>query len=128
MTEPHILLVDDSPVQAEARQAVLRCAGARVSLAASAAAALALLADSDFRHSVGLMVTDHLMPGMNGPELVQRVRQILPQLPILVLSGLPDAESEYPQDSVVFRLKPFPPQELIRLTRHMMGDRALRSA
>jgi CheY-like chemotaxis protein len=128
MTEPHILLVDDSPVQAEARQAVLRCSGAQVSVASSARAALKLLADNDFRQTIGLMVTDHLMPGMNGPELVEHLRQILPALPILVLSGLPDAEAEYPHSSIVFRLKPFPPQELIRLARHMLGDRALRSA
>ena len=65
---------------------------------------------------------------MNGPELVQAVDVILPTLPILVLSGLPDAELDYKLDRIVFRLKPFPPNELIRLAKHMLGDRALRSA
>ena len=128
MMNTQILLVDDNAVQAEARNAILSRSGVRVLVAHSAAAALELLDDPALCDSIGVMVTDHLMPGMNGPELVVRVRQLLPELPILVLSGLPDAEAEYGAGQVLFRLKPFPPGELIRLVKHMLGDRALRSA
>jgi CheY-like chemotaxis protein len=128
MTDPRILLVDDSPIQAETRRAVLSSFGALVTVATSASEALGLLEDASMLASLGLLVTDHLMPGMNGPELVKRVRTLLPGLPILVLSGLPDAEIEYEGHAVLFRLKPFPPGELIRLARHMLGDQALRSA
>ena len=123
-----ILLVDDNPVQAEARRAILARSGATVMVCSCAQEALAYLQDSACREEVGLMLTDHLMPGMNGPELVRHVRELLPDLPILVLSGLPDAEGEYKDFSIVFRLKPFPPAELIRLTKHMLGSRSLRSA
>ncbi len=123
-----ILLVDDNFVQAEARRAILSRSGAEVVLARGAAEALACIEDPDFRDQVGLLVTDHLMPGMNGPELVRLVRAILPELPVLVLSGLPDAEQDYADSPVLFRLKPFPPAELIRLTKHMLGSRTLRSA
>lgn len=128
MMKTEILLVDDNPVQAEARRAILARSGATVTVSASAQQALAFLEDPTSREAVGLMVTDHLMPGMNGPELVRKVRELLPELPILVLSGLPDAEAEYNGLPILFRLKPFPPAELIRLTKHMLGTRSLRSA
>ena len=123
-----ILLVDDSPLQAAARQAVLVRSGASVLTATSAKEALSLLADASVRQTIGLLVTDHLMPEMNGPELVRQVRCLLPTLPILVLSGLPDAESDYEADQVLFRLKPFPPVELIRLAKLMLDEPSLRTA
>ncbi len=122
------MLVDDNKVQAEARRAILSKVGGEVIVAPSAVAALAMLEDPLLRDALGIMVTDHLMPAMNGPELVDRIRQILPELPILVLSGLPDAEDEYPAGQVVFRLKPFPPAELIRLVKHLIGARGRLSA
>ena len=128
MSPAQILLVDDNPVQAEARRAILTRSGAAVLLASDGAQALALLANEAVRATIAVMVTDHLMPGMNGPELVERTRALLPDLPILVLSGLPEAESLYGAHQVLFRLKPFPPNELIRLITHMLGKCELRSA
>ncbi len=128
MIPTHILLVDDNPVQAEARRAILSRSGAALLVASDAFGALALLQDEAVRPSIAAMVTDHLMPGMNGPELVERTRALLPDLPILVLSGLPDAEAAYSAYRVIFRVKPFPPGELIHLITHMLGDRALRTA
>ena len=87
-----------------------------------------MLEDPAVRASAGLLVTDHLMPGMQGPELVARVRELLPDLPVLVLSGLPDAEEEYAATPVFFRLKPCPPNELIRLVKHLLAAQTLRSA
>lgn len=133
MSAPYILLVDDNSIQAQARKAILARVGVEVIIAADAAQAVAglqaeLLEAESPRLNVGIMVTDHLMPGMNGPELVAAVRALLPTLPILVLSGLPDAEAEYEPGTVLFRAKPFPPPELIRLVRHMLGESVLRSA
>lgn len=126
--DTQILLVDDNPVQAEARNAILSRSGLSVIVASGAREALALLRDEPLRRSIGLLVTDHLMPGMNGPELVRETRSLLPDLPVLVLSGMPDVEAEYGADQVVFRLKPFPPAELIRLAKHLLGQRTLRTA
>ncbi len=39
-----------------------------------------------------LVVTDSLMPGMSGPQLIERLRELQPQLPILHLSGAPRAD------------------------------------
>ncbi len=123
-----ILVVDDNAVQAGARRDILARVGASVVTASGGDHALALLDDPAFHASLGLLITDHLMPGMGGPELVRSMLLRLPGLPILVLSGLPEAEEEYAKLPVVFRLKPCPPGELIRLARHLLGGQSLLSA
>ena len=116
------LLVDDNAVQAATRKAILERAGQRVLVAQDGGYALLLLEDPELFNRVGLVVTDHLMPEMNGAELVRELRAILPTLPILVLSGLPNVEEEYRGMGVVFRSKPFPPDALIALTRQMLDE------
>ena len=64
-----------------------------------------------------MVVTDHLMPGCTGADLVRQIRGLNNWLPVVVLSGLPEAESEYQGLDIVFRSKPFPPSELIELVR-----------
>ncbi len=123
-----ILLVDDNDVQATTRKAILERTGRPVLVAADGKAAIDLLLRSERPHQFGLMVTDHLMPGMNGPELVSRVRQRGLTIPIIVLSGHPDAESAYHGLDVIFRLKPFPPDALIQLTRQLLCQPMPRTA
>ncbi len=123
-----VLLVDDSAVQREARSVVLTRAGMHVLAAATGDEALEFLQSPELQAEIGLLITDHCMPGVGGPELVRAVRALLPELPILVLSGLADAEDEYEADDVVFRPKPFPPGELVRLTCHLLGPEALQTA
>jgi CheY-like chemotaxis protein len=118
-----ILLVDDNAVQAATRKAILTRSGNSVTVAAGAQQALALLAD-EFAKTVRLVITDHLMPGMNGRQFVTELRQQFPALPVLVLSGLPGAELEYEGLNVLYRLKPLAPEELIRLTQ-MISENTL---
>ncbi len=110
-----VLLVDDNPVQLSVREAVLRKAGFQVSIATTAESALATLRTRGGR--IGVIVTDHLMPGCSGPELVRRLRAENDWIAVVVLSGLPDANAEYEGLEVVFRVKPLPPPELIELVR-----------
>ena len=70
---------------------------------------------------VGLVITDHLMPGGNGSELVRQMRASHIWVPVIVLSGLSEAEPEYEGLDVAFRMKPFPPAELIELARSFMS-------
>jgi CheY-like chemotaxis protein len=116
------LLVDDNAIQAATRTAILERSGQKVVVAADGARALALLEDPQKFDMLGLVITDHLMPGMNGVDLVQKLRMILPSIPILVLSGLPNLEDEYRGLNVVFRSKPFPPESLITLTKQMLEE------
>ena len=50
-------------------------------------------------------------------NLCAKLRQENDWLPVIVLSGMPEAESEYEGLDVVFRVKPVPPPELIELVR-----------
>jgi DNA-binding NtrC family response regulator len=115
-----VLLVDDNPLQLSVREAILRKAGFQVSIATSAESALATL--RVIRDHIGVIVTDHLMPGCGGPELIRRVRAENDWIPVVVLSGMPDAASEYDGLEVVFRAKPFPPPDLIDLVRSSMAE------
>lgn len=110
-----VLLIDDNPLQLTVREVILRDAGFQVSVATTAESALATLRGLPDR--VGVVVTDHIMPGCSGSELVQQIRQLNTWLPVIVLSGMPDAETEYHGLEVVFRSKPFPPSELIELVK-----------
>lgn len=113
----HVLLIDDSPLQLRLREAVLRDAGFRVSIATTAASALALLRIAAVAEKVTVVVTDHVMPDMNGVALVRAVRELLPDIPVIVITGMADAEAEYSELNVAFRVKPVRPAELIALVR-----------
>lgn len=123
-----ILLVDDNPVQAATRQAILASAGLKVFVATSANNALVLLEDLELARNVKLVITDHVMPKMNGQQFVVRLRQLFPTLPVLVLSGMPDAETEYVGMNVVYRPKPIVPEELIRLAQSLCEEALGRTA
>ena len=110
-----VLLVDDNPLQLSVREAVLRTAGFQVSVATTAESALATLRVLSER--IGVVITDHLMPGCTGSELVRQIREFDQWLPVIVLSGLAEAEAEYTDLGVVFRHKPIPPPDLIELVR-----------
>ena len=121
-----ILLVDDNHIQSATRRAILEGSGREVCIALEGKRALELLNDPE--NSIGLIVTDHLMPVMSGPEFVTEVRRLGFTLPVVVLSGLPDAELAYEGLNVVFRLKPCDPDSLIRLVQELLGECMRRSA
>lgn len=122
---PAILIVDDNPIQAVTRRLILEKAHLSVSIAESGAAALEKFEAGD---QFGMVITDHCMPEMGGPELVKKLRAQFPALPIVVLSGLPEAEAEYEGQDVYFRLKPIQPEELIELTRTLLFPPYCRTA
>jgi len=115
-----ILLVDDNAIQATTRKAILGRTGRSVIVASNARQALEMLSLAEKSRPVGLVVTDHLMPGMNGPEFVTALRARYPGMPVLVLSGLAEAEEDYLDLDVIFRLKPLPPEELLALVHSLM--------
>ena len=79
-----VLIVDDNLALAENLAEILADAGvAHPVVASSGEQALALVAETRF----DVMVTDMRMPGMNGAELIHRVRAVDPDLPILIMSA-----------------------------------------
>ena len=115
-----ILLIDDNPLQLSVRETVLRNAGFVVAIATTAESAFATLRILGNR--IGLVVTDHVMPGVSGSEFVRLLREENDFVPVIVLSGMPEAVSEYQGLNVVFRQKPLPPPELIQLVRESLED------
>ena len=66
------------------------------------------------------------MPGMHGPELVERLRERRPSLPAVFLSGftdLADAADRLPPGTH-FLSKPYVPEELVRTIRRALLERA----
>jgi len=123
-----ILLVDDSPIQAATRQAILSLPGRIVAVAESAHRALEILEDNELLYSLGLVITDHWMPDINGPQFVGLLRRRLPAIPVLVLSGLPDIEEEYAGLDVIVRVKPIAPDQLLALVDSLLDQPMSRTA
>ena len=90
-----ILLIDDNAVQAATRQTILKRAGYSVIPALSPARALEQFRNQDFPSPIDLIITDHIMPGMNGSEFITRLREFEPNVPVLVISGMTEAEEAY---------------------------------
>ena len=85
-----ILFVDDDPLIAMSTSEMLEDLGHRVIGVNSGLHALEIL---NSEQSLDLMMTDHMMPGMTGLELVAASRNVRPTLPVLLATGyaeLPD--------------------------------------
>jgi CheY-like chemotaxis protein len=116
-----ILLIDDNAVQAAARQMILKRAGYFVIAVLNPIRALEQFQSEAFPAAIRLVITDHLMPGMTGAEFVQALRQTHAQLPVLVISGLEEAEDDYVGLNIEFRLKPLPPESLLESVKSMIA-------
>jgi len=84
-----VLLVDDEDLVRSSTSEMLADLGYAVVEASSAEEALRLT-DEGLRPD--LLVTDHLMPGMNGVDLARALSKQLPALRLLVISGYAEAE------------------------------------
>jgi CheY-like chemotaxis protein len=110
-----ILLIDDDATQLMVRESIFRASGFSVAIATSAESAVALLRVEP--QKFGLIISDHFLTGATGVDIVRQVRSFLPKIPIVIVSGMPDLDSEYEGLNVVVRQKPIPPPELISLAR-----------
>ena len=81
-----ILIVDDNKMGLSARRSVLEAVGHTVTTALSGTEALALFEEGAF----DLVVTDYKMPKMTGVELIAELRDLNPNLPIILISGFAD--------------------------------------
>jgi DNA-binding response OmpR family regulator len=115
-----ILLIDDNAVQAATRQTILKRAGYFVIAALNPVRALEQLQTGEFPAEVGLVITDHLMPGMCGTDFVRGLRKTHPKLPVMVISGLEEAEEQYAGLNVTFRVKPLLPEMLLACVHDLL--------
>ncbi len=81
-----ILCVDDNEQTLSVRTFLLETRGYRVLHTQTAAEALEIL-ERTTPGTLDLLISDLLMPGMDGNELVRRAKQMHPMLPTLIVSG-----------------------------------------
>ena len=120
-----ILLIDDNAVQAATRQTILKRAGYYVIAVLNPLRALEQFRGDEFPARIRLVITDHLMPGMTGSEFVRALRETHGELPVLVISGLEEAEDEYQGLNVLFRLKPLLPDHLLASVHRLVTYRPI---
>ena len=115
-----VLLIDDNAIQAATRQTILKRAGHFVIPVLNPQRALEQFQTNDFPATIDMVITDHVMPGMTGAEFVRELRQSQKDLPVLVISGMEDAEEEYADLDVTFRVKPLLPDILLASVDRML--------
>ncbi|HZN98703.1 MAG TPA: response regulator [Gemmatimonadales bacterium] len=124
-TGEQILVVEDDPqVRAIVRRA-LQGAGYAVYEAITGLAAINFMAAHP--QEIDLVVSDVVMPGVNGRELADQLRITHPQLAILFMSGYPGAEIErrgLQLKRTSFIQKPFTPDALVSVVSDTLARRA----
>lgn len=102
-----ILLVEDEAAVRTFSQRALVNKGYEVLCAENGESALALYEQED-ADKIDLLITDVVMPGVDGPTLAQRIRQHSPNLKIIFMSGYTeDKLKDYMGDNTHFLPKPF---------------------
>jgi len=123
-----ILVVEDSPTQAQQLQLILEAEQFAVDLAANAEIALQLFAD----HAFDMIISDIMMPGLSGYELCDRIKKDERghNVPVVLLSTLTD-----PMDIIRglecgadnFITKPYEPEQLLDRIRTVFRNRRART-
>ncbi len=117
-----VLLVEDDPGLRELVAELLETNGYRVIAAETPAQAISIAGDR--QHAViDLLLTDVVMPGLNGRELALRVRELRPALRVLFMSGYTAdviARTSVSDAGVAFISKPFKEETLTRKIREVL--------
>jgi CheY-like chemotaxis protein len=116
-----ILVVDDERSVRQVLRDVLTDAGYTVETAPDGRTALELIA----RTPPDLVMTDVMMPHLDGWALLARVRERLPVLPVIVMSAVDPRDARRHRaitaDHTVFLGKPFDLETLLAIVAHLTG-------
>lgn len=115
-----VLLLDDDPAQLSVRQLLLQRLGAIESLTATEGNKALELLRGENGGAIGAVITDHIMPDMDGAEFVRQLRAFNPKIPVIVISGLPEVDTAYEGLDVLFLAKPCEPEDLIATIRMVL--------
>jgi two-component system, cell cycle sensor histidine kinase and response regulator CckA len=116
-----ILLVEDEPTLLGMLCILLRRSGYTVLSSSDPQVALGLAAQH--ARSIRLLISDVIMPGMNGRDLARHVQDIIPRVPLLFMSGYTADILDWQQslgDGVAFLQKPFMADELMKMVRELL--------
>jgi len=117
-----VLVAEDETLVRVLVRKTLTQAGYRVLEAGGGEEALQLAARHD--GTIHLLVTDVVMPGMSGRELMRRLAAVRPNVKVLYMSGYSDEAVERHgvlDPGTAFMQKPFTPSVLARRVREVLG-------
>jgi signal transduction histidine kinase len=120
----HVLVIDDEEVIRLGCERLLKKEGYRVSLAEDGPAALALIEAQD----VDVLLLDLMLPGMDGMEVLRRVRRLRPHVVVIVITGYATVEKAIEAmrlGAYDFVSKPFAPDHLRLLIRRALDSQSL---
>jgi CheY-like chemotaxis protein len=131
--ETILVAEDQEGVRVMTRKILERC-GYRILTAEGPSEALELA--SDYSEQIDLILTDVVMPDMSGPQLVERLSPILPDTPVIFMSGYTDDQLQHHgvlDEGVILIEKPFTAMTLSAAVREVLdkaadGDGLARSA
>lgn len=116
-----VLLVEDERDLRELAREILADAGYEVLDAGNGEDAVRIR--QRYEGPIHLMVSDIVMPHMNGPEIYERIAPVCPGLRVLFMSGYTDSaivENGALEHGVPFLQKPFTPEGLVRKVREIL--------
>ncbi len=123
-----LLLVDDEEMILEVAAAMLESLGYRVGVTASGEKAIDRIQSQ--RNAIDMVILDLIMPGMDGSAVFDRIREIEPQMPVMLSSGYAidgQADEIMQRGCDGFIQKPFDLVELSQKVRQIL-DTAKKSA
>lgn len=120
-----LLVEDEEPVRMVAERALTR-AGYTVVTASDGEEGLEKVQGGG---AFDVIVSDVVMPSMDGPAMAREIRKIAPELPILFMSGYAEdhLRREIDMDAMYFIPKPFSVQELSDKVAEVLGAAAVRA-
>ena len=107
---PRVLVIDDDPVVRDSVQALLEYFGYECGIAADGPGGLTRFEG----HTWDLVITDLMLPGMTGWQVIDAIRGRVPGVPVIVTTGVddPSVRMRVRQCQVSLLLKPFRLDEL----------------
>ncbi|HTK82983.1 MAG TPA: PAS domain S-box protein [Bacteroidota bacterium] len=117
-----VLVVDDEPAIREVNKVMLEEHGYRVMTASDGPEALAL--GAQHKGKIDIVITDMMMPFMDGPATIRALRKLDPNLKFLVISGLVGDQQiveDFGKDEVPFLQKPFSTDRLLTTLQEVLA-------
>ena len=123
-SEETILVIDDEPHVLAVLNGVLIRNGYHVITAHHGLEAIDRLRDSPSLE-IDLLLVDLALPDLNGVEVVRRIHELRPGIPVLYLSGLFSSDVAASSEPGIHHLaKPFNPQQLVEEVRKALRKSA----
>ena len=118
-----LLLVEDEPLVRKLSESALSRKGYHIYVAQNAEDALLLF--EEHKDDINMLITDVIMPGMNGMQLAEKLLENKNDLRILFMSGYPDniiTQHDKLGKEINLLEKPFSPGDLTRMVRSVFDE------